>query len=199
MLTFLNFIDTFDSKINDSWLKRFHWDKISGRPFGGFIDICNDRWDPRWHICLQILQTCFSFQAIWRMQVKVRQSGVKRKDWGCIKEAWWGFLIYWSIQFFSIRNLISAGTDIEDQSSGKSAREMLGGGFVGRFSWLSYSTYVGRRVGEEGSSEIKGNSCDLHLANFAPQGQTLAEKRMKLIFPISGSRCLTILKSLPSP
>ena len=107
----INLSDTYESKINDSRLKRFHWDKISGRPFGGFIDICDDRWDPRWHICLQMLQTCFSIQAI---------------------------------------------------CSGKSARGMLGGGFVGRFSWLFYSTYVGRRVGEEGSSEIKQNSCDLH-------------------------------------
>ena len=62
----------------------------------------------------------------------MRQSGVKRKDRGSIKEAWWR--LDCSTQFFSIRNLISAGMNIEYQSSGKSARGKLGGGFVERFS-----------------------------------------------------------------
>ena len=87
------------------------------------------------------------------MQVKVRQSGVKRKDRGLVGVFSW--------VFYSIFQYLESHF-CRDKYKRPEHRGMLGAGFGGRFSWLFYLTYVGRRVGEEGSSEIKGNSCDLH-------------------------------------
>ena len=66
----------------------------------------------------------------------MRQSGVKRKDRGCIKEAWRGCLVDCSTQFVSIRNLISAGINIKDQSIGVCWEQGLMGGLVDCFTQL---------------------------------------------------------------
>ena len=48
---------------------------------------------------------------------------------------------------------------------------------------MSYSTYVGRRVGEEGSSEIKGNSCDLYSRQLCTTRSDTGLEKDEIDFP----------------